>query len=67
MIEKKQIDLKPCPFCGAEVEAMTLSFGIVGVVDCKKCKTRFVIPWNEAETSNELAKAWNRRANNAND
>lgn len=60
----KQVELKPCPFCGAEVEAREVSFGIVGVITCKNCKTKFLIPWNEAESGKGLAEAWNRRVNN---
>ena len=55
-------ELKPCPFCGGEVEVREASFGITGVVTCGNCKTKFVIPWNEAESDHDLAKAWNRRA-----
>lgn len=56
--------LKPCPFCGEQVESMMTSFGVAGVIICKKCKTKFVIPWDEAESEYELFNAWNRRAGN---
>lgn len=54
--------LKPCPFCGGEVTHFQLSWGVVAVVDCTGCKTKFVIPWNECETKQDLYNAWNRRA-----
>lgn len=60
----KQIELKPCPFCGAKVEAREVSFGIAGVITCGNCKTKFVLPWNEAESGKGLSEAWNRRVNN---
>ncbi len=55
-------EVKPCPFCGSEVEAMKVSYGIAGVITCKNCKTKFVLPWNEAETKKDLIEAWNKRA-----
>lgn len=55
-------ELKPCPFCGSEVEAMAVSYGVAGVITCKNCKTKFVLPWNEAETQKDLFEAWNKRA-----
>lgn len=57
-------ELKPCPFCGGEVRNISAGYGVAGVVTCKKCKTRFVIPWNEAETANDLFASWNRRVKN---
>ena len=60
----KQLELKPCPFCGAEVEMREISFGIVGVITCNTCRTKFLIPWDEAESGKYLAEAWNRRATN---
>lgn len=55
--------LKPCPFCGGKVKSKIYGFGIVGVIACDNCKTMFVIPWDEAESGNELLNAWNRRVN----
>lgn len=61
-MENKCVELKPCPFCGAEVEIIFQNFGIAGRLLCKNCKTGFLIPWNEAENRHDLANAWNRRA-----
>jgi Lar family restriction alleviation protein len=55
--------LKPCPFCGGEVKSKIYGFGVAGVIACTNCKTMFVIPWDEAESGNELLNAWNSRAN----
>lgn len=59
----KNDKLKPCPFCGAEVEMSNYGFGVVGVITCQKCKTKFVIPWGEAVEVKDLFDAWNRRVN----
>lgn len=56
--------LKPCPFCGSAVGITNCSFGVMGVISCGNCRTKFVIPWNEAESPKDLAEAWNRRAEN---
>ena len=56
-------ELKPCPFCGGAIGIMHCSWGTVGVITCGNCRTKFVIPWNEAETPKDLIEAWNRRAN----
>lgn len=56
--------LKPCPFCGGIVKAREASYGIAGIITCDGCKTKFIIPWYEAETRNDLYNAWNRRAAN---
>ena len=64
------IDLKPCPFCGVEVEEhgglcnygkhiMTLD------LKCKGCGTtfKFKAKWS-SDPYNETYEAWNRRKNN---
>ena len=56
--------LKPCPFCGGEITKMAVSHGTVGVVFCSQCRTKFVLPWNECETVNDMYEAWNRRCDN---
>lgn len=57
----EETKLKPCPFCGSSVEAFAVSFGVVGVISCRNCRTKFVLPWGEAESQKDLADAWNRR------
>ena len=58
--------LKPCPFCGAEVEMRDCAsnFGTVSVIQCKneKCKAIFVFDYTKKGVS--LYNAWNRRVNN---
>lgn len=56
-----EVELKPCPFCGGKVKNMSVSYGVAGIITCDICKTKFVIPWNESETANDLHNAWNRR------
>lgn len=53
-------ELKPCVFCGGDVEIWETGFGVVSVIECRHCKTRFVFPWNR--NGNELFEFWNRRA-----
>lgn len=53
-------DLKPCPFCGGQVTPWDTGFGVVSVVECKTCRTRFVFPWDRK--GNDLFEFWNRRA-----
>lgn len=53
------MELKPCPFCGAPVTVWETDFGIVRVIECKNCKTRFVFQWHE--TGMKLFDHWNRR------
>jgi hypothetical protein len=60
---EKPNDLLPCPFCYGSVEGIHYSWGVIGVITCRNCKTKFVIPWNEAESPKDLMEAWNRRAN----
>lgn len=56
-------ELAPCPFCGGEVTAwQSEGFGIVRVIECRECQTRFIFPWNQAETGYDLLQKWNRRA-----
>ena len=49
-----------CPFCDAPVEVWNTGFGVVSVVECKTCQTRFVFPWNRK--GKDLFDFWNRRA-----
>ena len=55
--------LKPCPFCGGTVLIWDKKgFGVLNVIECRTCRTRFLIPWNESEDEEALKKHWNRRA-----
>ena len=60
-----EIELKPCPFCGETVELWDTNSAVVKVIECKRCKIRFVFSWDK--NSNELFQAWNRRENDEND
>ena len=49
-----------CPFCGGKVEVWDTGFGVVSVVECKTCQTRFVFPYSRK--GKDLFDFWNRRA-----
>lgn len=51
-----------CPFCKAPVKVWETAFGVVSVVECKTCQSRFVFPWHRK--GKELFDFWNRRVNN---
>lgn len=53
-------EMSGCPFCGGKVEVWNTSYGVVSVVECKTCQTRFVFPWSRK--GKELFDFWNRRA-----
>lgn len=54
--------LKPCPFCGGTVTIWDIrGFGVLRVLECPDCRTRFLIPWNKAEDGEALKRHWNRR------
>ena len=70
-------ELKPCPFCGADVELETIplwhgSHGYQGCYEfrirCKKCGAQPSYPQNdtvyrsEDEAIKNVIKAWNRRS-----
>lgn len=48
-------ELKPCPFCGGEAEAVLQT----KVIHCKKCKITF---FTQQTAKDRLIEAWNRRA-----
>ena len=60
----EKIKLKPCPFCGGEVEFSDYGFED-WTVYCKSCGINMLAPGSEEgyiATREEAAKAWNRRA-----
>lgn len=67
-----QIELKPCPFCGAEAVTRTYRTTDNGhwitknYVECTGCHVE--LPTHLAsENKEKAAEAWNRRINNAKD
>lgn len=57
----KDDSLKLCPFCGKEVTVWNTDFGVISIVECEHCKTKFVFPWNRKQK--ELKDFWNERVN----
>ena len=56
-----EIELKTCPFCGAEAELILYDENYdVCQVRCRHC---FAATWN-ADSKELAAEAWNRRADN---
>ena len=59
------VELKPCPFCGAEAVMETFTTAREGVprfrARCKDCDTE--TSWDYF-TASECAERWNRRAEN---
>lgn len=53
-------EMAGCPFCGGSVTPWDTGIGVVSVVECKGCRTRFVFPWSRK--GNELFEFWNKRA-----
>ena len=50
----------PCPFCGEAVKIWETGYGVVSIVECENCKTRYVFPFSRK--GNTLFEFWNRRA-----
>ena len=57
--------MEGCPFCGGNVTPWDTDFGVVSVVECKTCRTRFVFPCERK--GYDLFKFWNRRATTKHD
>lgn len=51
-------DLKPCPFCGSEVEMWEAGYGTFHWIECPKCRAEMNA---HGRSEKKLAKAWNRR------
>lgn len=64
------VELKPCPFCGAPYPYITFEHGYIDdsvVVFCNTCKISVKLEENDQEGFNDVTKrkaidAWNRRA-----
>lgn len=56
-------EMEGCPFCGGKVTPWDTGFGVVSVVECKTCRTRFVFPCDRK--GNDLFEFWNKRATSA--
>lgn len=57
-------ELKPCPFCGSEVELghYTANHNDWWFIRCKVCNiTIDPMYWNDVRSKNEMIKIWNRR------
>lgn len=64
----KQIELKPCPFCGGEAKITVVEKGFKSIIACKTHYCGFMRhSFNNGDTDENaavrLATAWNRRAN----
>lgn len=55
-------ELKPCPFCGGQVQMFSGFIAGVTMIVCKKC--RAIVSFGGKEREQETVKAWNRRAEN---
>lgn len=56
-------ELKPCPFCGEEVEMVGHNNGSPFMIFCENCSLEFGI--EKDYHSWEVIEAWNRRSDNA--
>lgn len=50
-----------CPFCAGEAKIWETTHGVVSIVECESCKTKFVFPYDRK--GNELFLFWNKRTN----
>ena len=58
------IELKPCPFCGASQVRVELADGwVIPVIHCEGCGAG--VSFCSTRHEEEAAAAWNRRADNA--
>lgn len=54
--------LKPCPFCGSEVQMITGMLANVTMFSCKKCMA--LMSFRGAEIFDKAVERFNRRAKN---
>ena len=54
---KRMLELKPCPFCGGNVDYISI-YPTLGAIECTKCRIQVLLPFCETE---ELYEVWNRR------
>lgn len=54
-------ELKPCPFCGEQINCYQMKSAGYGEIICGNCGVvfRFIL----ADSLNDVKEAWNRRAN----
>ena len=62
-MSKKLVELKPCPFCGAEPRRVTENYRAHRVV-CGNLKCRVFVHTEWFDRASDATKAWNRRADN---
>ena len=58
---KKLVELKPCPFCGAEPKRVKMENGMHYVM-CNNLKCRATVVTFAFPRMSDATKAWNRRA-----
>ncbi|HDY90015.1 MAG TPA: restriction alleviation protein, Lar family [bacterium] len=54
-------ELKPCPFCGGEAEAINVS-DTTWKIGCKNCHIQFGHSWLGFAFKENAIKMWNRRS-----
>ena len=58
------MELKRCPFCGGEAEALKVNYDRYYMITCKLCKIKLgkLTRSGAFQTQQEAIDAWNRRA-----
>lgn len=57
----KEVELKPCPFCGGEASFI----GETSTIKCKRCGGAFIVT-NPLISRYEVTSVWNRRVGDLN-